>query len=100
MQAGCPRLICPALPHRDDASHPTAARCLDICCAVLCCAVAPQSATLFGRNDVLSDVVLEHASVSRQHAALCFEGMTGRCGRGPCMEGGFLVTHTWRGQAC
>lgn len=38
-----------------------------------------QLATVFGRNDVLADVVLDHPSISRQHAAICFEAGTGRC---------------------
>ena len=37
-----------------------------------------QVATVFGRH-VSADVLLDHESVSRRHAALCFQGMTGKC---------------------
>ena len=33
---------------------------------------------MFGRH-VSADVLLDHESVSRRHAALCFQGMTGKC---------------------
>lgn len=32
-----------------------------------------QLATVFGRNDMLSDVLLDHPSISRQHAFIAFE---------------------------